>query len=339
MKVLLYFQDQDTFKKSGIGRALKHQMTALSTNNIEYTLNPKDSFDIAHINTYFKKSQKVLKKCKKKGIPVIVHGHSTFEDFKDSFRAWKMIEPYYQKCLKKMYSKADCIVTPTPYSKSLISNYPFVSCPVYDLSNGIDINEYSRNEEAIKKYKEYFKIKDNDKVIISIGWFFKRKGIDDFINVAKKLPDYKFIWFGHQPKWQTQGKILKEIKNKPDNVIMPGYISGPIIKGALQAADLMFFPSREETEGIVLLEAMATSLPILVRDIKVYDPWLKNKYNCYKEKDINGFITAIPQILNDENRFIYANNAYECVNEKTLDKIGKRLKEIYSEVYEKNKLK
>ena len=71
----------------------------------------------------------------------------------------------------------------------------------------------------------------------------------------------------------------------------------------------------------------------------LYDPWLKNKYNCYKEKDINGFITAIPQILNDENRFIYANNAYECVNEKTLDKIGKRLKEIYSEVYEKNKLK
>ncbi|HBD06248.1 MAG TPA: glycosyl transferase family 1 [Firmicutes bacterium] len=334
MKVLLYFQNQDTFKKSGIGRALKHQITALTKNGIEYTLNPKDDFDIAHINTYFGKSQKVLKKCKKRGIPVIVHGHSTFEDFRDSFRAWRMIEPYYDRCLKKMYSNADYIITPTPYSKKLISNYSFVKCPVEDVSNGINLEEYQINESDIDAFRKHFNLSKDDKVIISIGWFFRRKGIDDFIEVARKLPQYKFIWFGHQPKWQTQGKILKILKHRPENVIMPGYIAGPILKGALHGADLMFFPSREETEGIVVLEAMATHLPILVRDIPVYDPWLKDKDNCYKGKDINDFAEQIPLILNDENRFKYAEKAYNDVQEKTLDQIGLKLCKAYKKVLE-----
>ena len=51
MKVLLYFEGQEAIKTSGIGRALSHQIRALESQGIEYTLNPKDNFDIAHINT------------------------------------------------------------------------------------------------------------------------------------------------------------------------------------------------------------------------------------------------------------------------------------------------
>ena len=63
MKTLLYFENENALKKSGIGRALRHQMKALSTNDVEFTLNKKDDFDIAHINTYFLRSKKLLKKC------------------------------------------------------------------------------------------------------------------------------------------------------------------------------------------------------------------------------------------------------------------------------------
>lgn len=331
MKVLLYFQDQDRMKKSGIGRALRHQIKALSLNGIEYTLDPKDNFDLAHINTYFGKSQRVLKKVKKKGIPVIVHGHSTFEDFRESFRLWKLIEPYYDRCLIKQYSRADYIITPTPYSKKLIENYDFVKCPVVAISNGIDPMEYAYNEDNVKAFKEYFHLAEGDKVVIGIGWFFYRKGLDDFFKVAKSLPNIKFIWFGHQPKWQTQGRMLKEIKNKPNNVIMPGYIDGKVIKGALSGADMMFFPSREETEGIVVLEAMASRLPLLVRDIPVYDPWLKDRVNCYKGKTTEDFISLIPQIIKEKDEKML-DQALADVKESDLQAIGARLKAIYEQV-------
>ncbi|MBQ7995955.1 MAG: hypothetical protein IJ247_07090 [Bacilli bacterium] len=53
-------------KKSGIGRALRHQIAALTSAGLEYTFNPKDSFDIAHINTYFPASKRLSKELKKK---------------------------------------------------------------------------------------------------------------------------------------------------------------------------------------------------------------------------------------------------------------------------------
>lgn len=39
------------------------------------------------------------------------------------------------------------------------------------------------------------------KVIICVGLFFERKGITDFIEVARQLPEYQFIWFGDTPMY------------------------------------------------------------------------------------------------------------------------------------------
>ena len=52
MKVLLYTEGLKTIDKSGLGKAVKHQIRALEDNNIEYSLSPKDikDCDIVHIN-------------------------------------------------------------------------------------------------------------------------------------------------------------------------------------------------------------------------------------------------------------------------------------------------
>ena len=53
MKVLLYTENEKIIGKSGLGKAIKHQMKALEKNGIDYTTNIKDDYDILHINTYF----------------------------------------------------------------------------------------------------------------------------------------------------------------------------------------------------------------------------------------------------------------------------------------------
>ena len=62
MKILLYAEGLKTIGKSGLGKAIQHQMKALEDEKIEYTLNPKDDYDILHINTYFLKSYLLAKK-------------------------------------------------------------------------------------------------------------------------------------------------------------------------------------------------------------------------------------------------------------------------------------
>lgn len=330
MKVLLFKEMQNMLKVSGIGRAYRQQAEALKLNDIEVTMDPKDSFDLVHFNTVFYQSHRFLKKMKKARVPVIVHAHSTREDFLNSFSYANLVKGWFYRRLRKMYSKADLLITPTKYSKDLIRSYGWTDAPIIPLTNGVDLTEYEYNEESVKAFKEYFKLKEDDKVVMGVGLLFERKGLHDFIEIAKSLPDVKFIWFGHLGKLSRTRKIRKAIKNKPSNVIMPGYIAGNIIKGAFSSADVLLFPSYEETEGIVVLEAMASKLPVIVRDIGVYDDYTHEK-EMLKGNNNEEFIQLIKHVLeNDMSEQI--NHAYENIKLKDLTLVGERLKEIYEQV-------
>ena len=67
MKVLLYLEAEHYLRKSGIGRAIKHQERALTLAGIDYTTNPEDDYDLVHINTYGLKSWRLMKRAKKAG--------------------------------------------------------------------------------------------------------------------------------------------------------------------------------------------------------------------------------------------------------------------------------
>lgn len=332
MKVCLYFEGKELIKTSGIGRALKHQKAACTSAGIEYTLDPNDDYDILHINTVGPSSLGVISKARSQGKKVIYHAHSTEEDFRDSFVLSNQIAPTFKKILVSLYSKADLILTPTPYSKKLLEGYEGIDRPIVALSNGIDLNRFHYDEEKVKAFRRYFSLKEDEKVVISVGLYFERKGILDFMEVASRMKDVKFIWFGYTPSYTIPKKIREVVNgNHPSNVILPGYVKGPIIEGAYANANCFFFASKEETEGIVVLEALASRQHILVRDIPVYDPWLIDGVNCYKGKNVDEFEEKLRAILNgqcadlrDEGRI--------TAEKRSIQQVGAELKKIYTSV-------
>ena len=69
-----------------------------------------------------------------------------------------------------------------------------------------------------------------------------------------------------------------------------------ILLRCLLWADAFFFPSYEETEGIVVLEALSSYQQVILRDIPVYEGWLIHGKNCYKGKDNDEFIELIQML-------------------------------------------
>lgn len=333
MKIKLYFGLENMIKKSGIGRAFIHQKKALSLNNIEYTTD-KDSldYDILHINTITPDSLTQIKQARDNNKKIIYHAHSTEEDFRNSFIFSNTVAGLYKKWLVFLYTSADSIITPTPYSQSLLESYN-ITQPIYHISNGVNLDDFNPTNDQVRKFCHDYHISNNDKIVISVGWLFERKGFDTFVEVAKEMPDIKFFWFGDVKLSNSTTKIKKLLKELPDNVILPGYVSGDVIKGAYGRADLFFFPSREETEGIVVLEALACRTQILLRDIPVFDPWLVDKVHCYKGKSNEDFIHLINQIINHELPSTI-DEGYKVAQERDLKKIGMQLKKVYEKVLE-----
>jgi 1,2-diacylglycerol-3-alpha-glucose alpha-1,2-glucosyltransferase len=233
-----------------------------------------------------------------------------------------------------MYSKADLIITPTPYSKGLIDSY-HIAKKVIAISNGIDLKEYAPNPEAQKAFREKFSLKEGEKFVMGVGFPFERKGIQDFFDVARAFPEIKFIWFGHLSGWLTNDKVKRWIRKRPANAIMAGYCKGELIHGAFQTASALFFPSYEETEGIVVLEALASKCPLVVRDVGVYEPWLTDGVNCHKGKTNADFERILKGLFEKGEDPKILESGYEVAAQRSLDHVGEELKEAYSSLLQK----
>ena len=332
MKVLLYTENIKALKNSGLGKAIEHQKRALELAGVNYTTNTKEDYDILHINTYFPVSYEFTKSAKRRGKKIVYHAHSTEEDYKDGFILAKQTSKAFKKWLIKCYSLGDVIVTPTPYSKKLLESYNGLEDKkIFAISNGIDLEKFKKNPELGKEFRKEYGYKDSDKVIISIGLYIERKGIVDFVELARRLPEYQFIWFGYSNPSAATKPVRDALKTNLPNLRFPGYVEQETIAKAMNGADLYLFPTLEETEGIPIIEACACKQNAIIRDIPIFEGWLKDGVNVYKAKDVDEFEIKIRDLLEGKLPSL-TDEAYKVAKERDLRIIGKQLKEVYEEV-------
>ena len=329
IKVYLYTEKVKGLNRSGLGKAILHQQKALDFVNVSYTTSFCKDYDILHINTYFFKSFLLCIYSKLKKKKIVFHAHSTEEDYKNGFNFGKYTSKLFKWWLIRCYKLGDVIITPTEYSKNILLNYKELSDKkIISLSNGIDLDFFTNDLLIKNDFKNKYNIKDKQKVIIGIGLYIRRKGIVDFVELARRLPQYKFIWFGYSSLKLATKDVVYAVNTKLDNLLFAGYVDKTEIKKALLGCDLFIFPSLEETEGIPIIEACACKTKMVIRDIPVFNNWLQDNINVYKAKTIDEFEDKIKRILNNELPNL-TEEAYSIAKERDLKIIGSKLKDIY----------
>jgi 1,2-diacylglycerol-3-alpha-glucose alpha-1,2-glucosyltransferase len=330
MKVCLYLELEKQFKGSGIGTAINNQRKGLELNDVPYTNNLKDDFDIIHINIIGLKSFFLAKKLKAKGKKVILHAHATADDFRNSYRYSNLIAPFFQKCLTFYYNQADLVLCPSNYTKGVLKGYG-VKRKIEVISNGIDLKKFQFSQEKREKFRKKFSISEDELVTFSVGHVFIRKGIETFVRVAKEFPDRKFLWVGRRYKRLEDPRVTHLIDHLPKNVTLKSFVEDII--EVYSGCDVFFFPSYCENQGIVLLEAGACKKPLLVRNLSTYEGWLEHEKNCLIAKDEEYFSIELKRLLDDSAlRENISKSAYEMSKEHSLKKIGAKLKKIYEDL-------
>ena len=333
LKVLLYFEGIDKISRSGISKVLKYQQKALDAVGIDYTLDTEDDFDILHINTVLFNSEPIISKARKNGAAIVYNAHSIEDDFNNPSLLTNMVAKVSQERLKGLYLKGDCIIAPTVYSRNILQNYG-MQTPIEVIPNAVDTETFVRNNEKAEKFKTMFGFDKSDKIVVSIGQTVKKKGFHDFISIARMLPEYKFVWLP-SAKSSLFSLELKTfaLHDYPSNVILSDYVSEDEYVGALSAANVVLYPTYEESEGINLLECMSCENNIVVRDLPVYQDWLEDGINCYKGQNNEDFAQIIKKLIEGNLQDVSA-SARRTAEDRCLKNIGVKLKRIYEATQE-----
>ncbi|MBI1730652.1 glycosyltransferase family 4 protein [Candidatus Acetothermia bacterium] len=332
MKVCLYLEAESAVAKSGFRRAFQSHQQALRTAGVEVSTNPNDrDYELLHLHAFGPKSLYHLNRAKREGIKVVVHAHSVgAHDFRDSFTLSNWIAPVYERYLSFVYAQADAIFTPTPFAKKMLIQLG-IEKPISVISNGVDSSQFKFSAEAREKYRRANNL--SRFTVFGAGLVIPRKGIVDFVEMAKRSPQLDFIWYGHRwPKaFAYHPKMDRILEEHPGNVRLPGYVEHP--SEAFCAGDVLFFPSHTETQGMVLLEAAALGRPIVVRDLPEFSDWLTHGVDCLKGKTLDEFGEHLLRL--SEDRILYerlASAAREMVRNHFIESVGEQLKALYLSV-------
>lgn len=326
-RITLYSGCLPLVRKSGVGQAILHQKAMLERVGIEATDKWSEASLAVHFNTVFPDSPVAAWLAHRRHKKVIYYGHSTMEDFKNSFKGSNLFAPLFKRWIIRCYELGDLIITPTPYSKRLLESYG-IKKPIYALSNGVDTSFFAPSEERRAVFREKYQLGPSDKAVISVGHYIQRKGLLDFVELARMMPQVRFFWFGYTNLNLVPKRIRIAIQNAPSNLSFPGYVEREELRDAYCGCDLFAFLSTEETEGMVVLEALACGIPTLVRDIPVYDGWLADGKNVYMAKNLAEFAEKITVILTGALPDLTA-SGLRVAQERSLEAVGEKLAQIY----------
>ena len=327
MRVYIYGGGEHLIGKSGVGQAIRQQRECLRRSGVPTTDHWTGDTAAIHVNTVLPDSVFAALGARMRGRKVVWYGHSTMEDFRRSFRGSDLLAPLFRRWITFCYGLGDVVLTPTEYSRGMLESYG-IRRPVYSISIGVDTSFFAPDAGRRAVFRERYGLGMDEKVVVSVGHTIARKGLIEFLELAREMPGVRFVWFGWTSPRLVPAEIAQAMEHAPANVLFPGYVGREELRDAYCGADAFAFLSHEETEGIVVLEALACGIPVVLRDIPVYDGWLENGKNVYKASNNDEFLRIVSGILEKRLPDLTAEGR-AAAEARSLERVGDQLREIY----------
>lgn len=205
------------------------------------------------------------------------------------------------------------------------------------ISNGIDLARNRKNPALGFRTRKVLGLLKDQLLIITVGLCIYRKAPDIFTEIALRTPEHHFLWIG---KYLSLGTIAHspvlrakfQSARKASNIKFTGYVSRSTLEALWNAADIFLYVSREENQGIALLESIAYGNIPIVRDHPVFD-WLTSERDCLKGNNVNSFSEHIRRLSDDRKlRETLQSNGERTLKAHDIEKSIRKLADLYTEI-------
>ena len=222
---------------------------------------------VVHIQTPFAAHGAGVAAARKHGLPVVTSYHTLFEEYLQHYAPFvpaALLKGLARRISRQQCNEMDAVIVPSLPMQERLLEYG-ITAPMHILPTGIPLARFASGSRDC--FRQKYQIEADRPVALYVGRAAHEKNIDFLIDATRSAlrthPRLLLMVAGEGPALQ---RLQTQVQNQgmSDSVRFVGYLDrARELPDCYAAADLFVFASHTETQGLVLLEAMAAGLPVV----------------------------------------------------------------------------
>ena len=266
---------------------------------------PRGHVDLVHIHTPFIAHYAAARFARNTGIPCVATYHTFFEEYLHHYVP--VLPRRIGRFLARSFTRSQCddvqaLIAPSDPMRDVLLEYG-VSTPIHVLPTGLPADRF--NPGIGERFRTQAQIPAGRPLVTYVGRVAHEKNIEFLVNVfvevRRTVTDAMLVIAGEGPARESLRQMVVRLGLERD-VHFAGYLDrNTALLDCYAAANVFVFASRTETQGLVLLEAMAQGAPIVSTAELGTRSILKTGCGALVvEEQLQPFSAAVVRLLQDE---------------------------------------
>ncbi|GGY05558.1 glycosyl transferase family 1 [Litchfieldella qijiaojingensis] len=263
-----------------------------------------EGFDLIHVHTPFVAHYAGVAMGRRLGIPVIATYHTLFEEYLHHYVRWLpsgMLRWAARRLSVRQCRQVDALVAPSRAMDATLRRYG-VNGHIEVISTGIGLDSFCA--EPRHDFRQMHLLPTEVPLLLFVGRAAREKNIGFLIEmlpaVLERHPETLLLIAGEGP---AQAELRQQARRHgvEASVHFMGYLGRDgQLQSAYRAADLFVFASRTETQGLVLLEAMALGTPVVSTAVMgTLDILIDGEGCLVANENTDDFATKVNRLIDD----------------------------------------
>lgn len=298
--------------------------------------------DIIHINNHMSLGRTALTIAKKKNIPIIGTNHfmpeNLLEYFPKSFG--KPLTKIMWNDFLGVFNRLDYVTAPSKIAIKMIVDMGLIT-PRKVISNGLDLKTFKKCKVDSDFYKKY-KINSKIPTFLFVGRLEVDKNIDIILkalNIILRKCDVQVVIVGKGKDEKKFIQLSKEL-DLGKKAIFTGRVPDSDLRKFYSMANIYIGSGTAELQGLAVMEAMASGLPVLAVNAIALPELVENDVNGYLfELDEHDLAKKMLKILSNKNIVKMGEESLKKIQAHDKNKVISIFEKLYLEIIKKHKTK
>ena len=266
---------------------------------------PRNEFDLVHIHTPFIAHYAGVRFARRGNLPCVATYHTFFEEYAHHYVP--AMPKWLGRYLARAFTRSQCadvqgLIAPSEPMRDVLLEYG-VTTPIHVLPTGLAADRFGAGDG--NRFRAQSGVPPDRPLMTYIGRVAHEKNIDFliqvFMKVRESVPRAMLVIAGEGPARESLRQRVASLKLEPD-VVFAGYLDrNTALLDCYAAANVFAFASRTETQGLVLLEAMAQGAAVVsTAELGTRSILKAGSGALVVEEKRDEFASAVVRVLQDE---------------------------------------